>query len=397
VTFSGNVTKATDVIWNWTFGNGNAASIQQPADQTYSKTGPADVMLLTTSRDGCSDTAHHSINIVPKPVANATAGSEVVCLGASTTLSASGGVTYQWSPAEGLSNPTISSPLATPTVNTTYQVAVTDANGCSDTGDVSIRVAQPFTIQATPDTAVCPGQTVALRVSGADRYVWQGQGLDDVNSAHPNATIGTAGSYTYGVTGYDDEGCFSHDTSLVVTVHPAPTIDAGPDRTVTAGKLITLRTQGSPDIVKWTWSPPEYLNCTTCQTPEALPNLSTIYKVEVENNYGCKATDEFSLKLLCSQDAIFLPTAFSPNGDGQNEWFYPKGRGVKEVISMRVYDRWGSLAFERMHFQINTATAGWNGTWKNRIAPIGTYVYAIEAVCEEGEKFILSGTVTIVK
>ncbi|SDG20880.1 PKD domain-containing protein [Chitinophaga filiformis] len=396
VSFKGNITTAPDIIWNWTFGNGSSANIQQPADQTYSNTGPSDVILIATSSNGCTDTAYHSINIVPKPVANATTASNVICLGSSTTLSASGGVTYQWSPATNLSNPTASSPLATPDVNTTYQVAVTDANGCSDTGEVSIQVAQPFTIQATPDTAACPG-LVPLRVSGADKYVWKGQGLDDVNSPTPNATIATAGTYTYEVTAYDDEGCFSRDTSLTVTVHPAPSIDAGPDRTVTAGRPLTLRTTGSPDIVKWTWSPAEYLSCTTCQTPEALPNLSTIYKVEVENNYGCKATDEFSLKLLCSQDAVFLPTAFSPNRDGKNEWFYPKGRGVKEVVSMRVYDRWGSLVFERRHFQINTQTAGWDGTWKNQVAPIGTYVYSIETICEEGGTFMFNGTVTIVR
>ncbi|PSL28185.1 PKD domain-containing protein [Chitinophaga ginsengisoli] len=396
VSFSGKVANAP-VTWNWSFGNGNSANIPQPVDQTYNKTGPSDVILIAISDNGCTDTAYHSINIVPKPVANATAASNVICLGTSTTLSASGGVTYQWSPAENLSNPKTSSPLASPTVNTTYQVAVMDANGCSDTGDVSIRVVQPFIIQATPDTTICTGQIAPLWVSGADHYVWKGQGLDDVNSPHPNATIATAGNYTYEVTGYDAEGCFTHDTSLVVTVNPSPTIDAGPDRTVTAGKPMTLRTTGSPDIVKWTWSPPEYLNCTTCQTPEALPNLSTVYKVEVENNYGCKASDEFSVKILCNQDAIFLPTAFSPNRDGKNEWFYPKGRGVKEVISMRVYDRWGSLVFERHHFQINTQTSGWDGTWKDQIAPIGTYVYAIETVCEEGGKFILSGTVTIVR
>ena len=397
VSFSGKVTMAPDVIWNWAFGNGNSANVQQPPDQTYNKTGPSDVVLITTSSNGCTDTAHHSIDIVPRPVANATAGSKVLCLGTSTTLSASGGVTYQWSPAENLSNPKTSSPLATPTVSTTYQVAVTDANGCSDTGEVSIEVAQPFTIQATPDTAICSGQTLPLQVSGADHYVWKGQGLDDINSPNPNATPGTAGNYTYEVTGYDDEGCFSHDTSLVVTVHPAPTVSAGPDWTVSAGRLVTLHAQGSPDIVKWNWTPPEYLSCTTCPTPEARPNLSTIYKVEVENNYGCKATDEMSLKITCDQGAVFLPTAFSPNRDGKNEWFYPIGRGIKEVVSMRVYDRWGSLVFERNHFQINTATAGWDGTWKDQVAPIGTYVYAIETVCEEGATFIFRGTVTIVR
>jgi gliding motility-associated-like protein len=128
-----------------------------------------------------------------------------------------------------------------------------------------------------------------------------------------------------------------------------------------------------------------------------MPNLSTTYVVEVENKYGCKATDDVLVKLTCNQDAIFLPNAFSPNRDGKNEWFYPKGRGVKEVVSMRVFDRWGSLVFERMHFQINTATAGWDGTWKNEVAPIGTYVYSIETICEEGGKFMFNGTVTIVR
>lgn len=397
VSFSGTVSKASDVTWKWDFGNGNSGNVQQAADQTYNKTGISQVVLTVISKDGCSDTARHNVNVLPKPVINATAASEVICLGNSTTLNAGGGITYLWSPAGDLSDPQASNPVAAPKVNTTYQVTVTDANDCSNTDEVSIRVAQPFTIQATPDTILCLGHVLPLWVEGADHYVWKGEGLNDTNSAYPLAAIGAVGQYTYEVTGYDADGCFTHDTSLAVTVHPSPTVNAGPDRAVMAGAPFLLGGQGSPDIINWNWTPPQYLNCATCPTPEALPNLSTNYTVEVENSYGCRAVDEVFVKVTCDKGAVFLPTAFTPNRDGQNEWFYPKGRGIKEVKWMRVYDRWGSLVFERAHFQINNAIAGWDGTWKNQVAPIGTYVYAIETMCEDGTAFLFRGTVTVIR
>jgi gliding motility-associated-like protein len=397
VSFSGTVSKVNDVAWKWDFGNGATGNVQQPADQAYSKIGPAEVVLSVMSTDGCADTARHNITILPKPVINATAGAEFICLGNSTMLSAGGGTAYQWSPALGLSNPQTPDPVAAPEVSTTYQVTVTDDNNCTNTDEVSIRVAQPFRIQATPDTILCLGHVLPLWASGADHYVWKGEGLDDAGNPYPHATLKATGDYTYEVTGYDADNCFTHDTSLVVSVHPSPTIDAGPDRVVMAGDPVTLRGQGSPDIIAWNWSPLEYLNCPTCPAPVALPNLSTHYTVEVENGYGCKAIDEVFVKVTCDKGAVFLPNAITPNKDGKNDWFYPKGRGVKEVKWMRIYDRWGTLVFEGTHFQINNSVAGWDGTWKNDVAPIGTYVYAMETMCEDGTTFLFKGVVTVVR
>jgi gliding motility-associated-like protein len=397
VSFGGAVSKVSEVSWKWDFGNGNTGNVQAPPDQTYSKTGAAAIVLTVSSNDGCSDTARHNINILPKPVINAAATPAVICLGNSTTLSAGGGITYQWSPEQDLSNPQVAGPTASPKINTTYTVSVTDANGCNNTDEVSIRVAQPFTIQATPDTIICLGHVLPLRVSGADHYVWQGPGLDNAGSQFPHATIKELGNFTYQVTGYDADGCFTHDTSLVVGVRPSPTVNAGPDQASMAGVPLTLNGLGSPDVIRWSWTPPEYLECASCATTMALPNLSTNYKVEVENSYGCKATDEVLVKVTCDKGAVFLPTAFTPNKDGRNEWFYPKGRGIKEVSWMRIFDRWGTLVFEKSHFQINNARAGWDGTWKNQVAPMGTYVYALETVCEDGTTFLFRGAVTVIK
>ncbi|WP_343702899.1 PKD domain-containing protein [Chitinophaga sp.] len=396
VSFSGTVSKVNDVTWRWDFGNGHTADAQQPANQAYSNAGPAEAVLIVTSKDGCADTARHNIRIMPKPAINAAAASDVICLGNSTTLSAGGGVTYQWSPALGLSDPQAPDPVAAPEASTAYTVKVTDANGCSNTDDVNIRVAQPFSIQATPDTAICLGHVLPLRVWGADHYTWKGEGLDDADSPAPHAAINTLGNHTYAVTGYDADGCFTHSTSLVVSVHPSPVIDAGRDRTTMAGVPVILGGPGSPDITRWRWTPAQYLDCATCPAPTALPNLSTLYTVEVENRYGCKAADEVAVTVVCDKGAVFLPTAFTPNHDGKNERFYPKGRGIKEVAWMRIYDRWGALVFERSHFQINTAAAGWDGNWKGRVAPVGSYVYAIETVCESGATFLFRGTVTVI-
>ncbi|MCF6407183.1 PKD domain-containing protein [Chitinophaga filiformis] len=397
VSLSGAVSKVNEVNWKWNLGNGNTADVQQPGDQVYTKTGPVQVSLAVTSREGCSDTAYHNINVLAKPVVNASSAAPFVCLGKSTTLKADGGTAYEWTPALGLSSAQVPEPVATPDSSTTYLVTVTDANGCKNTDEVSIRVAQPFRIQATPDTILCLGDVLPLWVSGTDHYVWKGEGLSATDSQFPTATIKAEGKYTFEVTGYDADGCFTHDTSLVVHVPALPTVNAGPDHTVMAGTPVPLSAQGSEDVVKWNWTPPEYLSCTTCSNPEAIPNLSTNYMVEVENGYGCKAIDAVFINVTCNKGAVFLPNAFTPNKDGKNEWFYPIGRGIKEVKWMRVYDRWGNLVFGRTSFQINTPAAGWDGMVKNQPVPIGTYVYAMEAMCEEGTSFLFRGVVTVIR
>lgn len=397
VKFSGNVSIVSDVTWKWAFGNGNSSTAQQPADQAFANAGTAEATLIVTSKDGCKDTSVHTIHITPTPVVNAASAAPFVCLGKSTSLRAGGGITYQWTPAEGLSDPRSAAPLASPAVTTDYQVTVTDANGCTSTDEVNVRVAQPFRVQATPDTTLCLGDVLPLWATGAARYEWKGVGLDDTDAPNPHAAITSTGNYSYQVTGHDADGCFTDDATIAVNVNPAPAIDAGPDRVVMSGIPVVLGGRGSQDIIRWTWTPPTKLDCATCPAPRALPDLTTLYTLEVENHFGCKTKDDVLVKVVCDQGSVYMPSAITPNKDGVNEWFYPKGRGIKEVSWMRIYDRWGGLVFENAHFQMNTPTAGWDGSWKNRQSAYGTYVYAIETVCEDGTKFVFRGTVTLIR
>ena len=397
VSFSGSVTKTNDVTWNWDFGNNETSAAQQPAGVSYAQPGPVQVKLTVTSKDGCADETIHPLNILPLPDIKASAPADFVCLGNATLLHAGGGSIYEWTPAAGLNDPSLAEPTAAPAVNTTYQVKVTDDNGCINNDEVSIRVAQPFKIQATPDTVLCLGDRLPLQVSGTDYYTWTGAGIDNPSSPAPIATLVQTGQYLYEVTGFDKDNCFTDKAALAVTVQPTPTVNAGIDRDIMAGIPVYLTANTSNDVIRWQWSPAGSLDCSSCARVQAFPDLTTKYLVEVENTYGCKASDDVVLHILCSQSAIFMPSAFTPNHDGQNERIYPKGKGVKEVEWLRIYDRWGGLVFENTHFPVNAPASGWDGRSGNKEAPIGTYIYFMQTVCEGGEKFEFKGSITLIK
>ncbi|SEW34405.1 PKD domain-containing protein [Chitinophaga arvensicola] len=397
VGFKGNSTGMTAATWKWNFGDSGTDDKQLPADHAFVVPGNKDVTLTVTSKDGCTDTAHHMINILPLPDARATSFSEFICQGNTTMLQASGGAQYEWTPAAGLSNPAIANPQASPATTTDYLVKVTDNNGCINTAAVNVRVVQPFTVKATPDTALCLGDKLPLWVTGADSYQWEGPGLDNTSSAVPTATLNNAGTYVYKVTGYDKDGCFSENTSLQVQLHPRPTVSLGADMQAMASVPVTLGGAVSNDVVRWTWSPAEYLDCSSCRSVQATPNITTRYLLEVENRFGCKASDDIVIHITCSQGAVFMPNAFTPNNDGQNEYCYPKGRGVKEIEYLRIYDRWGTLVFENRHFPINVPGSGWDGKNRGQVAPIGTYIYSLKTICESGESFEFKGNITLIR
>ncbi|MEC5144035.1 PKD domain-containing protein [Chitinophaga sp. 212800010-3] len=397
VKFSGAVTVVSNVSWNWNFGNGMSSQLPQPLPLTYTQPGMANVTLTVTSSDGCSDQQLHTINVFPAPNVNASAPATFICLNNSMSLHAEGGSIYEWTPATGLNNPAVANPVASPQINTVYQVKVTDSNGCTNTGEVPIRVVQPFKIHASADTMLCLGGKLPLSVSGADSYTWTGTNIDMPNSATPTASPSQPGQYVYNVTGYDNEGCFSDKAAVKVQINALPQVKAGPDRTTMAGTPVYLNGTYSSDVVSWLWSPATDLSCATCPTTEVVPNLSTRYVITVENTYGCKASDSLSIHLLCNQSAVYMPTAFTPGPTGNNQWVYPKGKGIKEIEWLRIYDRWGSLVFENAHFPINVQTAGWNGLSAGGESLMGSYIYSMRAVCESGEKFEFKGSITLIR
>ncbi|WP_285892324.1 PKD domain-containing protein [Chitinophaga horti] len=388
---------AATTKWKWDFDGSGSSTLATPKAQQFNHAGSFDVQLIANNDNGCSDTANHTINIWPLPIPKAAASAPTICLGESTALTSEGGVLYQWDNAASLNNASSASPTASPEYTTTYTVKVVDAKGCENTDEVNIRVVRPLTVDIAPISNFCLGDPLQLQASGADTYVWTGDALNNPNIAAPVSMPTVTGVYTYKVVGYDKEGCFSDENEISVTVEPAPTVDAGMDRITPGGAAITLSPIISGDVVRLTWVPDRYLSCNDCPNPQALLNKSTTYTITVENAYGCKAQDEVDVKLVCNQGAVFIPTGFSPNADGKNDRFFPLGSGIREIRSMRIYNRWGNLMYERRGFQVNDRSVGWDGTFQGKKAAAGSYLYFIEAECEENTLFEYKGFIMLVR
>jgi gliding motility-associated-like protein len=320
----------------------------------------------------------------------------LVCLNGSVTITASGGSVYSWSPALGLDRTDVAGPIASPLVNTTYKVTVSNDIGCQATDSVTIQVVQPEKVSVSPDSAaICPGDTIGLKAQGTDVYNWIGNtvGLSGVQTANPIARPDTTTHYL--VVGSDAHGCFADTAAVTVTVLPAPTVDAGPDVEVLAGTPVTLNASGSADVVKWEWSPADYLSCVDCQDPVCTPKASEVYQLTVTGADGCTASDTMQVKLLCEESRVAIPDAFTPNGDGHNDRFVILGIG--EVDHLVIFDRWGNKVYERDHFYTSDPDAGWDGNYRGQPAPTGVYVYLAQLRCPAGGEFTRKGTVVLVR
>ncbi|HYO22081.1 MAG TPA: PKD domain-containing protein [Flavisolibacter sp.] len=396
VQFTGAATPSAGVQWSWNFDNGNTSTQQNPSPQLYATPGNYTVTLLVT-KDGCADTVKHQLAVYARPVINAQPREKVLCLGDSVLLSANGGGNYLWTPATGLSNSAIANPVAKPATSIQYKVRVVSDKGCINRDSINITVAQPINVTVSGNADLCRGLSNQLRASGATSYQWINNvaGLTNPGVANPSASPNTTTTYT--VVGYDNYSCFTDTASLTIAVHDLPTVSAGPDVEVAGGTPHQLNTVSSSDVTGWLWSPGQYLSCVDCATPIATPKMETAYTVKVANRWGCVGQDTVIVKLICAMGHVRIPDAFTPNNDGKNDVFYISGSGVKIIRYLRIYDRWGGLAFEKREFGIDDRSSAWDGRVNGQPVAGGSYVYVAELECSSGERFVRKGTVTVVR
>jgi gliding motility-associated-like protein len=392
--FTGSASQ-NPVEWAWTFNNGNTSIVQNPVSQTFVTPKIYDIQLIV-KYDGCYDTAINQLAVHANPVVTLSSSKNLLCLGETVQLSATGGVSYLWKPSTGLNNSVIASPLANPAKTTTYSVEVTNNFGCKKSDSIKLTVVQPLSLVMSTDTFVCKGSSIQLKVQGAATYQWINNtaGLNNTQVSNPIASPISDISYT--VVGTDAYSCFKDTATVKVVVQPLPSVIAEPDVQMLAADSHQLAAVASNDVVQWLWSPKDYLSCTNCPSPVTKPRMPIDYIVTVKNQYGCAASDTVKIKLQCSEDFVFIPTGFTPNNDGKNDVFYIKGKGIGIIKSLLIFDRWGEKIFERTNFDIDDKSSAWDGKYKGMPVPGGSYVYIAEMQCENGQPISKKGTVTVI-
>lgn len=284
------------------------------------------------------------------------------------------------------------------TQNGQYKVTVTNPQtGCSKTSNtVNVNVV-PSPVDNLPPfiTNNCSGENIFLDAGnqGAE-FVWSGPSVKDEEKNQSLIEVSKSGKYIVRIS---RNGCSRTDSVDVV-------VGKGPESGLTVDSLKFCTNNGGSasvvagrDIAELAYSWTKYPSSKVVATKNKLiTSEAGIYIVQITGkNFNCITTDTVTIIAEC-EDHIFVPNAFSPNGDGDNEIFEFKGQPVK-YFEVTIFNRWGQLIY-----QSNNKEAGWNGTTSvgGKPAPSGTYVYIIKYKSLKGDQdkmYTKKGTLVLVK
>ncbi|MCX6269791.1 MAG: gliding motility-associated C-terminal domain-containing protein [Bacteroidetes bacterium] len=397
----------------------------------------------------CSDSTD-SMLLTIKAIPPAEAGPDVsVCYGDTTNLLASGGVSYIWSPSVSLSSSTVPDPKAWPASTTLYKVTVS-LNGCSAVDSVKVTV-RPLPFLIIPqDTTLCPGDSVRLWVRGAHSYVWSTGSTDSVLWVKPPY------SFYYLVTGTDQSGCSNVAQIGVFVYPAVNLVADPPEPVICSGDMIFISVTGtsfyhwypetglsSPHSGNVVASPTHTTNyivtgtsndgCTAklavniivsprpvlilpdtefvCQKDSIVLNAGwndavdyqwqdgSIFQFYTINepgtyivtatNQGCEVSDT-CIVLACTR--IWIPNAFTPDGNNLNDYFLAKSTLELEEFTMYIFNRWGEIVFTS-----HDIYSGWDGKYQGNYCTPGVFSWVIYYKSRDAGNQRMQGTLTLIR
>lgn len=301
---------------------------------------------------------------------------------------------YTWYPGDFMSDSSVKSPLVYITESSTFTVYTRGRNGCLVRDDVTIAVPQNTYDVMPKDTAICAGESFTMLASNANSTVqWYFSNYTDAsaivnctNCVDPKATPTESG--TFYVEFSDQYQC--KDTLAVgVTVLPLPNVSIlNTDTLIKYGQNVQLLVTGA---YLYNWTPVSSLSNPNIINPIAYPTEPTTYTVFGLADNGCRNQDSIRIN-IDYRDNLFVPSAFSPNGDGVNDIFRVSNLTFQKLQEFRVFNRWGQEIFTT-----NDPKIGWDGTWKGVAQDMGSYQYLIRVAYPDGFVETYKGDITLVR
>lgn len=310
-----------------------------------------------------------------------------LCAGGQAQLEVSGSPSYVWSPPDGLSDPFIPNPVATPSQTTTYIVEMRDE--CLfpffDTTTIFVHE-DSLVVELGPDTTFCEGtpfllDATPLNPTPPPQFFWT-----PALSTGPQLDALTTGTYRVTVT--LDANCITEDWITLSRID-LPRVSLGPDKTACLEEVVLLEAAGI-NAEEYLW-----------QTGETTPFLEVRspgeYEVRATNECGT-ARDTILVEFRPCESELFVPNIFSPNFDGINDQAGVMGQaGVGVVEVFQVFDRWGNLVYEEKGTPLGPDLRGWDGTYAGRPMPAGVYVYRLEVRFINGEVRSKKGDILLLR
>jgi gliding motility-associated-like protein len=365
---NGSITWYSDAALTNVIGSGNSINPSNTVGTT--------TYYATDTDNGCEgppSTLTITINPLPTFTVSSSTGSNAICPGSSLVLSSSAATGNTWT--GGITTPTLNVTSAG-----TYNLTVNNGTCSADTSITIISGTAPNASISGP-TSVCQNTPFSLTAAGGGTYTW--------SSGETTSSINTSLSTTTSFTVIVSNGQCTDTASQSVTVLSPSPVNASGSATIVIGGSTTLNATGGSG--SYTWSPPDGLSCTTCASPEAGPMQTTTYIVASTSANGCTAYDTVVVivDIICGE--VFVPTAFSPNGNNANETFGPLNICITQ-LEMKIYNRWGELIFES-----NDPNTFWDGTFKGENAAAGAYAYTMNLTLINGSTMDLKGSVVLMR
>ncbi len=353
--------------------------------------------------DTCFSVETVQVNVNPL-IGLEAAGDTLLC--AEETVNITAGSTenanYEWATDPQFNNifATGASVPVTPVGTVTYYVRATDNIECTETDEVTIS-SFPIDFATAESRILCFGESLVLAAeNNADdqtlNYQWTPVEniIAGATTSSPEVNPDTTTTFYVEVT--NQIGCTATDSTQVIVENVGADLfaTATPDTILFgSGETSQLLTVENPDY-KYDWQPSFSVDDNEVFNPIASPEETTMYTVEVTGELGCvdfRSVEVTVVDLECREPFVFIPNAFTPNGDGENDVLFVRGSNVDEVF-LTVYNRWGEKMFET-----NDKDIGWDGTFKNEQLPPDVYGYYMQVKCFNGMEYFKKGNVSIIR